>query len=35
LRLALAWAEMHADELKDNWRLAREGATLKEIKPLR
>lgn len=35
LRLALAWAEMHAGELKDNWRLAREGATLKEIEPLR
>ena len=35
LRLVLAWAEMHSDELKDNWRLAREGATLKQIEPLR
>jgi hypothetical protein len=35
LRLVLAWAEMHADELGENWRRAREGATLKEIEPLR
>ncbi len=35
LRLVLAWAEMHAAELLENWRLAREGATLNEIEPLR
>jgi len=35
LRLALAWAEMHTDELHENWRKAREGATLSEIEPLR
>jgi Domain of unknown function (DUF4160) len=35
LRLVLAWAEMHSAELAENWRLAREGGTLKEIEPLR
>jgi hypothetical protein len=35
LRLALAWAEMHAEELNSNWRLAREGATLQAIESLR
>lgn len=35
LRLVLAWAEMHAAELDENWRRAREGATLQEIEPLR
>ncbi len=35
LRLVLAWAEMHAAELGDNWRRAREGAALSEIEPLR
>jgi hypothetical protein len=35
LRLVLAWAEMHAAELGENWRRAREGATLSEIEPLR
>jgi hypothetical protein len=35
LRLVLAWAEMHSTELAENWRLAREGGTLKEIEPLR
>jgi hypothetical protein len=34
LRLVLAWAEMHAPELDENWRLAREGAKLNAIKPL-
>jgi hypothetical protein len=34
LRLVLAWAEMHAAELDENWRRAREGATLNEIEPL-
>jgi hypothetical protein len=35
LRLVLAWAEMHSAELDENWRRAREGATLNEIEPLR
>lgn len=35
LRLMLAWAEMHAAELDENWHRAREGATLQEIEPLR
>ena len=35
LRLVLAWAEMHAEELDSNWRRAREGATLQVIEPLR
>lgn len=35
LRLVLAWAELHQDELAENWRLAREGETLNEIEPLR
>jgi hypothetical protein len=35
LRLVLAWAELHRDELLENWRLARLGETLHEIEPLR
>ena len=35
LRFVLAWAELHQDELAENWRRARAGETLKEIKPLR
>ena len=35
LRLVLAWAELHQDELLENWRLARAGETLQEIEPLR
>ncbi len=35
LRLVLAWAELHQDELIENWRLARAGETLREIEPLR
>lgn len=35
LRLALAWAELHRDELLENWRRARTGETLSEIEPLR
>jgi hypothetical protein len=35
LRLVLAWAELHQDELLENWRLARLGETLQEIEPLR
>jgi hypothetical protein len=34
LRLVLAWAELHQDELLENWRLARAGETLQEIDPL-
>ena len=34
LRLVLAWAELHQDELLQNWRLARAGETLHEIDPL-
>jgi hypothetical protein len=32
LRFVLAWAELHADELLDNWRA---GETLAAIEPLR
>ena len=34
LRLVLAWAELHQEELLENWRRARTGETLKEIEPL-
>jgi hypothetical protein len=34
LRLVLAWAELHQDELLENWRLARAGETLQGIDPL-
>ena len=34
LRFVLAWAELHQDELLENWRLARAGETLHEIEPL-
>lgn len=35
LRLVLAWAELHRDELLENWQLARAGETLRMIEPLR
>jgi len=35
LRLVLAWAELHPQELIANWHRAREGGTLKAIEPLR
>ena len=35
LRLVLAWAELHREELLENWRRARAGETLQEIEPLR
>ena len=35
LRLVLAWAELHREELLENWRRARAGETLEEIDPLR
>ena len=34
LRLVLAWAELHQEELLDNWRRARAGETLQQIDPL-
>ncbi len=34
LRFVLAWAELHQEELEENWRLARAGETLLEIEPL-
>jgi hypothetical protein len=34
LRLVLAWAEMHTEELDSNWRRAREGVRLQTIEPL-
>ena len=34
LRFVLAWAELHQEELSENWRRARAGATLQEIEPL-
>lgn len=33
-RLVLRWASEHRDELRDNWRLAREHRQLKPIAPL-
>lgn len=35
LRFVLAWAELHQEELQENWRRARAGETLIEIDPLR
>lgn len=35
LRFALAWAELHQDELAENWRRARAGDTLQPVDPLR
>lgn len=35
LRFVLAWAELHQEELFENWRLARAGETLQQIEPLR
>jgi hypothetical protein len=35
LRLVLAWAELHQDELSENWRRARAGETLHQVEPLR
>lgn len=35
LRFVLAWAELHQEELLENWCLARAGETLREIDPLR
>jgi hypothetical protein len=35
LRFVLAWAELHQDELSENWKLARSGEILNPIEPLR
>jgi uncharacterized protein DUF4160 len=35
LRFVLAWAELHQDELSENWNRARAGETLQSIEPLR
>jgi Domain of unknown function (DUF4160) len=35
LRFVLAWAELHQDELGENWKLARSGEILNPIEPLR
>jgi hypothetical protein len=35
LRFVLAWAELHQDELGENWKRARAGETLMQIEPLR
>lgn len=34
LKLALAWCEIHRDELMQNWELARDGKPLNRINPL-
>lgn len=34
LDLVLGWAELHCQELMDNWELAREGIPMKQIDPL-
>ena len=34
LRLVLAWAELHGDELMQNWELARAGQPLRSIQGL-
>jgi hypothetical protein len=35
LRFVLAWAELHQDELFENWRRVRAGETLQQVEPLR
>jgi hypothetical protein len=35
LRFVLAWAELHQEELRENWKRARAGETLRPIEPLR
>ncbi len=34
IKLVLAWAELHQEELKANWALATNGEALFQIKPL-
>lgn len=35
LRLVLAWAELHRDELLINWQAAHRGERLRAVEPLR
>ena len=35
LKFVLAWAELHRDELMQNWELARDNKPLNAISPLR
>ena len=35
LKLVLAWAELHTDELMDNWQLGKDGKPLRSIEGLR
>ena len=35
LRFVLAWAELHQEELEENWRRARAGERLLDIEPLK
>lgn len=34
LKLALAWCEIHKDELMQNWELSKQGKPLNNINPL-
>lgn len=34
LKLVLAWAEIHKDELMQNWELSKQGKPLNRINPL-
>jgi Domain of unknown function (DUF4160) len=34
LRLVLEWADLHRQELIENWQLAKQGQSLKRIAPL-
>ena len=34
LKFVLAWAEIHKDELMQNWELAKDGLSLNKIAPL-
>ncbi|MBQ6735175.1 MAG: DUF4160 domain-containing protein [Lachnospiraceae bacterium] len=34
LKYVLAWAELHQDELMQNWELAKDGRPLNKISPL-
>ena len=34
LKLVLEWTELHASELLEDWRLAKQGQALKRIAPL-
>ena len=34
LKFVLAWAELHKDELMQNWELSKEGKPMNEIAPL-